>query len=155
MRALILFLILTATTAVAQTKAERIWKFANDHLGEKVGDGNCDELIINAFKEACGCEVRKRVGINKFQYSFGVEVPRDSVQPGDIIQIIYYEKETGKYVDGHVGIVNTVSPDDLTILNQNSGVSNKKDSFVLMITYDEIVEMNPTYILKVTYYHPS
>lgn len=155
MRPLIIFLILTATTAAAQTKGDLIWKFANDHLGEKVGDGNCDELLIYAYKSACGCEVRKRIGLNKYQYFYGQQVSRDSVRPGDVIEINYFNKVTGEYIDGHVGIINTVTPDDLTILNQNTGVKSKKNSYVLVITYDEIIEVDPSYILKVTYYRPS
>jgi hypothetical protein len=139
----------------AQTKGEKIWQYASDHLGERIGDGNCDELLIYAYKAACDCQVREKVGRNLYHYSYGKRVSRDSVVAGDIIVVNYYDKETGEYADGHVAVVYSVTPTDLEVIHQNNGLTKQKDTFLMIATYDEITsELDDSRTFKVLYYHP-
>lgn len=152
------FILILATTlglsANAQTKRELIWQYANDHLGERIGDGNCDELIIYAYKAVCGCNARRKDGIGKYRYFFGTEIPRDSVQKGDIINISRYDS-SGKELHGHVGIVYSVAGDKMEVVHQNNGYTKRKDSFLLIANYDEVVIPREGITEVVTYYRPN
>ena len=142
-------------SATAQTKAEKIWKYANDHLGQKIGNGYCDELIIYAFAETCGCRVKEKVGRGRYRYYVGVEVSADSIKPGDIVDFRCFSKKTGKEVPGHVGVVNRISGEWIYVIHQNNGWTKRKDAFLLEADIDEITEGFYDYNYTITYYRPQ
>lgn len=153
--ALIIAVIL-AGSGIAQTKGEKIWQYANDHLGQKIGNGSCDELVIYAYKNVCGCNVRKRTSITNYEYSFGVEVPKDSATQGDVVVFSCYEKKTGKEISGHVGIVYAVSENNMSIINQNYKASSQKESVVTVAVWKDIIEIDSTsYTQKIAFYRPQ
>lgn len=154
MRQIIIYFMLLGTSAIAQTKGYKLWKYVDSCVGTKVGDGDCATLLKMAYKSVCGCNPMRKIGHDKYVYTWGTEVSVDSLKPGDIADFDYFLSATGEQIAGHVGIVYSVSKDEIMIANQNFMVPRKKDSKVVVVELDEIMEYDPKYIQKVNFYRP-
>ncbi len=114
-----------ADVAIAAYVSEvnrRVVKFAADHAGQQVGNGECWTLAAEALKDA-GAKLDGA-------YGFGRKLgKRDAVLPGDVMQ---FEKArfAGKghsvSMPHHTAIVGQVDgPTVFTLLHQNYGASGK------------------------------
>src|SRR5690348_15763650 len=64
----------------------KVVKFARDHLGQKVDDGQCAMLAVEAYRVA-GARMFPPVGGDEPEYVWGEYVPKASeVRPGDVLQ---------------------------------------------------------------------
>jgi hypothetical protein len=118
-----------AQAAVAQAAAvpdlnNQIVKFAIEHIGSQVGDGECVTLAEEAMKSANATHP----GTYVWGRALG---PNDTVFPGDIIQFTSVRLQSGTGgIDlgdpNHTAIIRTViSPGVYDILHQNFGMSGK------------------------------
>ena len=136
------------SSAVAQptTINDKVVKFCKDHLGQKVGDGECSSLADAALRQA-GAKLRTEFKDfprqedyvwGKLVYAVEIQngsqketnVPKMSIQPGDVIQF-GDAKFAGKNLRGfenyltifphHSAVVSDVKKADkvLTALEQN------------------------------------
>jgi hypothetical protein len=151
----VLIFLFSKTSLFAQTHNEVIWKFTNDHIGEKVGNGVCIELVKEAYKQYSGSKVEKKLGLRYAYYSFGREIPKDSVMEGDIVFFEYFNKETNKQEYSHVGIVYSVCDTNMTIASQNYNVDKLKDSKVDVAAWKDITDVDSTITQTITFYRPD
>ncbi len=144
---------LVATNAMRSGQAadvnSQVLSFAKAKLGDKVGDGECATLAIEAVKAAGG----KRFSTlgpsgNSDDYVWGKKVTvldssvgrMSSIQPGDIIQFrdVSFRQETRTTKNGqsntssktfsyrhHTAIVVSVKGEFITVLHQNVGSGGK------------------------------
>jgi hypothetical protein len=145
MRTLILIatLLVMASPTLAQTTNEKILKFCKDHVGEKVGDGECSSLADAALKHAAA-KTGFKDAPNEGDYVWGklvctvemkdnsakvIKVGKMSIQAGDVIQLRDVKFE-GKSLRGngtynaayphHTAVVLAVKKNNvITILEQN------------------------------------
>ncbi|HYT91399.1 MAG TPA: hypothetical protein VEL76_21985 [Gemmataceae bacterium] len=125
--ALALGLALLATAAHAdESLNQRVVQFAADHLGKKVGDGECATLIVEALRTAGAAAP---VGDSEGRFTFGKPIERKALTAGDLI---HFEKARfeHKSADGgfswaefplHTAIVQRVQGTRVTLLHQNYG----------------------------------
>jgi hypothetical protein len=136
----------SSTVAQSTTVNDKIVKFCKDHVGQKVGDGECSDLGDEALKSA-GAKPRSAfkdfpneedLVWGELVYALEIKdnapketkVPKTSIQPGDVIQlrdarfagknlrgVENYEAEYGH----HSAVVVAVKKETgvLTILEQN------------------------------------
>jgi hypothetical protein len=96
----------------------KVRAFALDHLGRKVGDGQCWTLAAEALIHA---GARPAEG-----YTFGEPIPRGQISPGDILQFKRARFDRGgRYwqlgLPDHTAIVEAVQGNVATLLHQNFG----------------------------------
>src|SRR6266545_3177081 len=125
--ALALGLALLATAAHAdESLNQRVVQFAADHLGKKVGDGECATLIVEALRTTGAAAP---VGDSEGRFTFGKPIERKALTAGDLI---HFEKARfeHKSADGgfswaefplHTAIVQRVQGTRVTLLHQNYG----------------------------------
>jgi hypothetical protein len=102
---------------------QRVLQFAEDSLGQRIGNGECWTLTAEALKAASARPAQA--------YNFGRELQSgQSVLPGDIIHFRSAVFETGQSTltmgqPDHTAIVREVSSDSIcTLLQQNPGPVN-------------------------------
>lgn len=117
---------------------QRVLAFAREHLGEKVGDGSCVSLAIEALSSAGAREFPEAGADEPADYVWGepVETP-NKLLPGDILQFRVAvfagsdaTKSWRKTFPHHTAIVAGVSKTKagfvVTILQQNAGRATSK-----------------------------
>ncbi len=158
MKTILLIIALSlAVVGESQTKGEKIWQYVEDHMGQKIGSGICDEVVIYAYQEVCGCMVKEKIDRGHAYYSFGDTVSVDSIQKGDIVDFSYFNKKTGKEINGHVGIVYSFGPQPggyISVANQNNGLSNTKKTYLMIDEIDNLTQSDK-YRCVVTFYRPK
>lgn len=140
--------------ATAQTHNELIWKYASDHIGQKVGNGDCYELIKYAYKTICNCKIKQRASLRKYYFYFGREIPKDSVMEGDIVAFQYFDKKTGNPLYGHIGVVYSVSETNMSIASQNYETDSRRKSKVVITVFKDITNVGPDITQIITFYRP-
>jgi hypothetical protein len=147
---LAVILILLSLRLTAQTDNEIIWNYANDHLGQKVGGGLCIDLVKGAYKQICNCRIERRSGLRKWRYRLGQEIPKDSLMPGDVVQIRRFDKATNKEMSGHIAIVYAISETNISVIHQNWTDSREVTITIWSDLFDVGDEITQTF----KYYRP-
>lgn len=130
MRCLTALVFLIASPLQAQ-EGNKIVEFVREQEGKKVGNGQCAELVVKAFRHAkmrrlppYGPEADYCWGTLIATYT-STETPTGKVQPGDILQF-----KDAKFSDGifnhHTVVVNGVKDKIIDILHQNVGDGEKQ-----------------------------
>jgi hypothetical protein len=111
-------------SAAADTLNEKVVRFARDHLGEQVGNGECWTLVDGALRFAGA----HRPGTRGYgTYVFGRKISAAALTPGDIIQFegVRLERRTASGLQSwqnlrhHTIIVARVQGSRVTVLHQN------------------------------------
>jgi hypothetical protein len=114
---------LTAGTARADDALNRkVVRFALDHLGKKVGDGECWTLADEALAAAGA----RRPGTGGYGFDvFGRAVEQRALAPGDVIQFdkAFFQSRDGSWntFGQHTAVVAAVKGTRVTLLHQNYG----------------------------------
>jgi hypothetical protein len=100
---------------------EAVLKFAQDHAGKQVGDGECWTLADSALASA-SAKRPNRGGYGPFQ--FGRELgPKEAVLPGDVVQFTKarFESKGGGWAEmpQHTAIISGVKGTKFEALHQN------------------------------------
>lgn len=145
-------LLLISMPAFCQpTHGELLWKFADDHVGAKVGRGHCYELVSEGYSLFSGKKIDGYMTPDKY----GVKITRDSVQAGDVIYFQYFDKtKNNEEMTGHVGVVYAVSETNMSVANQNYHVQRRSESLVEIVTIGDLLDMGPNIDVQVSYYRP-
>lgn len=139
MVACLLLIVLTAAEQDPPGLASRIVAAAEAKLGERVGDGTCSGLVVEALREAGAS-----LGEPGWEEPWGQKVdPSEEVQPGDVLvfrDAVFVHKErmrsgavrtTTARMERHVAIVSAVQRRGGTIqvavLHQNAGRTRASD----------------------------
>jgi hypothetical protein len=134
--------------------------FAQSHIGQEVGNGQCTDLVDAAYA-AAGAESESKLGPTGPDADYVWGTPVDTVTtanhslagvlPGDVIQFrdvtlvhttTYPDGSwytTTKTADHHTAIVESVSGSTINVLEQNVGSANTPDSVRYTVqrgTYD-------------------
>jgi co-chaperonin GroES (HSP10) len=118
---------------VAQDLNEKVIEFVNANMGQKVGDGICSTLIVDAIENAKGEKLgRRRVKLfsNTYTYDYGKKISYKKIKPGDIV---LYKKIS------HIGIVYEVGDNYIVTAEQNVLLprqTTKKHSRVVLTEYE-------------------
>jgi hypothetical protein len=107
--------------------AKDILRFATSSIGKQVGNGQCWTLAADAMR-AAGAEPPKG-------YTFGTEIPLQSIQPGDILQFTTARFDEPGYwaimgTPNHTAVVYSLG-DRTFILHQNVGGKKYVQTFDL------------------------
>ena len=141
--------------ATAQSYNEKIWQYAEDHMGEKVGDGLCRRLVSEAYKFSGLEDPFNKKSRKKGCYcALGSVIPKDSAMSGDVVLFRYYDNIKKKQLVGHIGIVYGVSENNMSIINQNYDVLKTKYSTVTVAVWKDITEVDSTITQTITFYRP-
>jgi|SRR6185369_12435649 len=124
---------LACQLAVAQVKEpalpdlnRKVLKFAEDHLGKQVGNGECWTLAAEALAEAGAPRPGAMgVAVNDFGRKLGA---REKILPGDVVQFekakFVHRTRTGtstQTMSHHTAIVAKVQGKTIALLHQNHG----------------------------------
>lgn len=119
----------------------KVVKFAVDHTGQQVGDGECWTLAAEALTSA-GAQRPGADGVDVMM--FGRKLgPKETVLPGDIVQFtkaefVHKDKEHPGTMafPMHTAIVSKVEGKNITLLHQN--FAGKKNVGTTAINLDEL-----------------
>ena len=139
---------------------QKVLAFAEANLGQKVGRGECTDLVDAAYA-AAGAKSETKLGPTGPDANYVWGTPVDTVttanlslagvQPGDVIQmrdvtLVHTTTNpdgswstTTKTAGHHTAIVESVSGSTITVLEQNVGTSSTPDSVRYTVqhgTYD-------------------
>jgi hypothetical protein len=118
---------------VAQDLNEKVIEFVNANMGQKVGDGICSTLIVDAIENAKGQKITyRRISFIKriYTYDYGDKISYKKIKPGDIV--LYKHKN-------HIGIVYEVGDNYIITAEQNvltRKQTTKKHSKVILREYE-------------------
>lgn len=109
---------------------QKVLKFAEDHLGKPVGDGECWTLARDALR-AAGARLPGYDGTAKTTNVFGRRLkPDEKSLPGDVV---WFEKVKMTHKDGrtaampfHAAIISKVEDGGLILLHQNYGAGENR-----------------------------
>jgi len=131
-----------------------VLKYAQEHLGKKVGDGICFTLVDKALCQASP-EWKRREYYRSFwgksEYAYGEKIKAPEIIPGDIV-CYKWKYRSRKHVYSHVAIIYSVTEKGVQVLEQNADGSVWKSR----------VRMNPLFVVsddaikvwEVKYYRP-
>ena len=127
----------------------KLISFVDDHMGQKIGDGCCKDLPINALGVTHQW-MSDHMGDSVFREQHYVD--RNHFQPGDLI--IYYNpinklgEETGDY---HIGIIyKTINDSTTVIAEQNHYLYGDEPDSIVMCNGDSTYVCNSSRIVLST-----
>jgi hypothetical protein len=118
---------------VAQDLNEKIIEFVNANMGQKVGNGVCNTLVVEAIQNAKGEKLgyrRVKLFSNTYIHNYGEKISYKKIKPGDIA--LYKHKN-------HIGIIYEVGYNYIVTAEQNvltRKQSTKKHSKVILREYE-------------------
>jgi len=121
----------------------KVLKFAEDHLGQQVGNGECWTLAADALTHA-GAQRPGAGGVGVLDFGRRLG-PGEAILPGDVVQFekarFVHKTRTGTSthtMPHHTAIISGVKGKTITLLHQNHG--GKKTVATASINLDERTE---------------